>query len=217
VISFQVILSCLPAFGEGLIRTLELVALAAVLGMVLGFVLNALRQLSPPWVGTCVHAYVAVLRGTPYLAQLYLIYFGLPAIGIALDPFTSASFSLTLYTSAYAAEIFRGCWATLAKGQTEAAHVLGISPWRSFIHLEAPQALRLARPLLVNQAILTLKESSLASLVTYPELTMQAGRLVSEQFVYVEPYLLLALSYWGLSLFIQAIGHALRRPLAKKS
>ncbi len=217
MISLQVILDCLPAFGEGLARTAALVALATVLGIVLGFALNAWRRMAPAAVGTAAQAYVTVLRGTPFLAQLYLVYFGLPVLGLALDPFAAAALSLTLYTSAYTTEIFRGCWATLAKGQQEAAQALGIPPWRSFLHLETPQALRLARPLLVNQAILTVKESSLASLVTYPELTLQAGRLVAEQFVYVEPYLLLALSYWGLSLLIQAIGHGLGRSTGKKS
>jgi len=210
MISLQVIQDCLPSFSAGMLKTVGLVVTSYVGGTVLGFLLNTLRRLGPVWTGKMVAAYVTLFRGTPFLAQLYLIYFGLPVLHVSLDPAHAAIFSLTLYTAAYVAEIFRGCWNTLPAGQHEAARILGIGRWSAFIHLETPQALRLAIPLLTNQAILTLKESSLASLITYPELSLAASRIVAEQFVYVEPYLLLAIAYWILSLLVQGIGQGIR-------
>ena len=209
MIDFDLITQILPAFGDAALRTLLLVAVAGSGGLVLGFGLNMLRVFGGAWVRTLVLGYTSALRFTPFLAQLFIVYYGLPSLGIALSPFQAAALTLTAYSSAYFAEIFRGCWETIPKGQLEAAAVMGISRLQAFRAIEMPQALALSVPLLANQTILVLKESALASIITYPELTMTTGRIVAEQFAYVEPYLLLAASYWLMTLLIGVAGRQL--------
>lgn len=209
MIDFQLIADILPAFGEAALRTLILVLVAASGGLVLGFGLNMLRIFGGPKVRALVLTYTSALRFTPFLAQLFVVYYGLPSLGLTLSPFQAAGITLAAYSSAYFAEIFRGCWNTVPKGQIEAAAVMGISRFKTFRSIEMPQALAMSVPLLANQIILVLKESALASIITYPELTMTTGRIVAEQFAYIEPYLLLAASYWIMTLFIGAAGRRL--------
>jgi polar amino acid transport system permease protein len=209
----------LPDFGRSLMRTLLLVVSALAGGLAIGFTVNAIRVLCPHRSRWFYTAYTSVWRGTPFLVQLFIVYFGLPALGITFSPFMAAALTLALYCGAYCAEIFRGCWNTIPHGQIEAALIMGISRRDCFLRIELPQAARMSLPLLANQSILTLKESALASIITYPELTMTAGRIVSEQFIYIEPYLLLAVTYWLLATLMQAASRFLQHhtDLARQS
>jgi len=208
MIDFELIASLLPSFGQAALRTMALVAVASS-GLVLGFGINALRVLGGPAMGAGVMVWISVWRFTPFLAQLFVVYFGLPAVGLSLSPFQAAALTLALYSAAYYAEIFRGCWDTVPRGQIEAAEASVISRFSTFRSIEMPQALVMSVPLLANQTILVLKESALASIITYPELTLTTGRIVAERFVYVEPYLLLACTYWLMTLAIGAAGRQL--------
>ncbi len=206
MIDLALIQTLLPDFGRAALRTLSLVAVAALGGVSIGFVVNMLRVFGGAGVRRAVQVYTAVWRGTPFLAQLFIVYFGLPSAGVSLDPFHAAAITLAFYSGAYFAEIFRGCWEALPAGQRLAAAALGLTRAQVFVHVEMPQALRLSVPLVTQQTVLVLKESALASVITYAELTMTTGRIVAEQFVYLEPYLLLALTYWVLTLAIQSLG-----------
>ncbi len=213
-LDINLLIQLLPIFGSAVIRTVTLVIAGLAGGLLLGFVLLILRETRNPVLGTVYWTYVAILRGVPFLIHLFVIYFGLPVVGISLDPFMAAAIALSLYGAAYFAEIFRGCWQGISKGQIEAARCMGLSRHQVFLNIECPQALRAAVPLIVNQTVLLMKESALASVITYPELTMTAGKVVSEQFVYLEPYLMLALSYWLLAVIIQRLGSLLRKRIA---
>lgn len=204
----------LPVFGLAALRTLALVAAGLAGGLALGFIAHVLRETGLPALRWLYWTYTAVWRGVPFLIHLFIVYFGLPAAGITMDPFTAAAVTLSVYGGAYFAEIFRGCWQAIPRGQVEAARCMGLDRRQVFLHIQAPQALRASLPLVLNQTILLMKESALASVITYPELTMTAGKVVSEQFVYIEPYFLLALSYLLLALLIQRLGAALQRRLA---
>jgi ABC-type amino acid transport system permease subunit len=151
------------------------------------------------------------MRGLPFLILLFITYFGLPSAGLELSPFAAAAMALALYSGAYCAEIFRACWQTIPPGQVEAARAHGLAARQVFWHVQAPQALRASLPLLANQAVLLLKDCALASVITYPELAMTAGKVVSEQFIYLEPYLLLALCYWALAIAIDGLGRWLAK------
>ncbi|XAH24968.1 amino acid ABC transporter permease [Xylophilus sp. GW821-FHT01B05] len=214
MLDFSLMVELLPLYGGAALQTLALVGLAGLCGLVLGFVLNAVRIFGGPVAARVLRVYTALWRGTPLLAQLFIVYFGLPELGLALDPFTAAALALTLYSAAYFAEIFRASWEAIPAGQIEAARAMGIARGRCFLHIEMPQALRLSVPLLTNQWVLVLKESALASVITVPELTMTTTRVVAERFSYLEPYVLLALSYWGLTLLVQAIGRYVQRKTA---
>ena len=206
----DLIIEILPAFLRAAWLTLWLSVLAIALGAVLGFGLNAALQLAPR-VAPLYRAFVWVVRGTPFLAQLFVLYFGLPQIGLAMDAITAAIVGLAIYGSAYFAEIFRACWQSIPRGQVEAGRVFGMSRLAILRHIEWPQAGRLAIPMLVNQAILVLKESSVVSIITVPELTMTAGTVVADTFSYLEPYLLLGLIYWLMALALASLGRATER------
>ncbi|MEI2415089.1 amino acid ABC transporter permease [Orrella sp. JC864] len=204
----------LPLFGQAALRTAGLVAVGLAGGLLIGFAMNLARETGWLPLRALYWGYTAIWRGTPFLIHLFIVYFGLPGVGVRLDPFAAAACTLAVYGGAYFAEIFRACWQAVPRGQIEAAQVMGLSRRQVFLHIECPQALRASVPLVVNQTVLLMKESALASVITYPELTLTAGRIVSEQFVYLEPYLLLALSYWLMAVAIGALGERLRKRVA---
>ena len=208
------LLSYLPDFGTALLVTLGISLSAALIGLIIGFGLNALRIAVPGFV-TVYRGYVWLIRGTPFLAQLAVIYFGLPVLGLRLEAIEASIVSLAMYSAAYFAELFRSAWASVPNGQLEAARVHGISRSRVFWHVQAPQALAFAFPLLGNQVILTIKESAVTSVITVPELTMTAGRIVSTTFSYVIPYALLVLCYWLLTSSVAAVASALGRRMTR--
>lgn len=203
----------LPDYLQAMGTTLWISLCAAVLGMALGFAFNGLCPHHPLayrlWRG-----YVWIIRGTPYLAQLAVIYFGLPSAGIMLSAVQATVLSLTLYSAAYFGEIFRAAWGSIPPGLREAALANSISGVRCFWHIQAPQAVRFALPLLGNQFILTIKESAIASVITVPELTMTTSQIVANTYTYVLPYALLIASYWllaqGVSFCVRGLGYALR-------
>jgi polar amino acid transport system permease protein len=208
---FELLTDLLPLFGAAALNTAALLFLGLCGGLSLGFTLNLMRAMrGGGWVLRFYRAYTAVMRGVPFLVHLFIVYYGFPDFGLSFDPLTAAALSLSLYGGAYFAEIFRACWQSLPVGQIEAAHCMGLSPRQTFLRIECPQALRASLPLIANQTILLMKESALASIITYPELTMTTGKIVSERFVYIEPYLLLALSYWLLATVIERAGQWVR-------
>jgi len=214
MIDFTLLAELLPVFGQAALRTAALVAAGMAGGLLLGFAMNAMRETGLRPLAALYWAYTTLWRGVPFLVHLFIVYFGLPSVGLRFDPFQAAALTLAVYSGAYFAEIFRACWQRIPRGQVEAARCMGLTRRQVFTHIACPQALRASLPLIANQAILVMKESALASVITYPELTMTAGKVVAEQFVYVEPYLLLALSYWALAVLINRLGGWLRRRAA---
>lgn len=203
-------MSYLPDFAQALLVTLGISLAGATFGLLLGFALNAMRLAVPASVGL-YRLYVWLVRGTPFLAQLLLIYFGLPVLGLTLDAVQASILALGLYSAAYFAELLRSAWDSVPVGQLEAARVHGLSGVQAFWHIQAPQAMAFALPLLGNQVILTIKESAVASVITVPELTMTTGQIVSNTFSYVVPYGLLVLSYWLLTLLVGTVAAGLGR------
>ncbi|WP_094849263.1 amino acid ABC transporter permease [Bordetella genomosp. 9] len=215
MMDIDLMLSLLPDFGAGVLHTMGLVIAALAGGLACGFIAHMLRETGRRPFVWLYWAYTVVWRGVPFLIHLFIVYFGLPSIGVSLDPYAAAAITLSIYSGAYFAEIFRACWESIPPGQIEAAQVMGIDRRRIFRHIQLPQALRAAVPLVAHQTVLLVKESALASVITYPELTLTASRIVSAQFVYVEPYILLAGCYWLLALAIGRIGRLLSRRLAR--
>lgn len=208
------LLSYLPQFANALLVTLGISLGAALIGLLIGFAFNALRLALPGFVWV-YRLYVWLIRGTPFLAQLAVIYFGLPVVGLRLEAIEASILSLAVYSGAYFAELFRSAWSSVPDGQLEAARVHGISRSQVFWRIQAPQALAFALPLLGNQVILTIKESAVTSIITVPELTMTAGRIVSTTFSYVLPYALLVLSYWLLTSSVAVIASALGKRMTR--
>jgi polar amino acid transport system permease protein len=167
---------------QGLGLTLKISAISLVLAFVIGLV-TALLRLSDSLVGRAVaRAYLETIRNTPMLVQLFVIYFILgPILGI--ERFLSAVLALSLFEGAYASEVFRAGIVSIQKGQWQASYSLGLSAVDTYRFVILPQAIRRILPPLTSQAVSLIKDSSLVSMVSLMDLTLQAGIVVSETFL----------------------------------
>jgi polar amino acid transport system substrate-binding protein len=169
----------MPLFARGALITLALSLASMALAVALGLLLAFGRGYGPRPIRWLCVIYVEVVRGTPLLVQLLMIYFGLPELGVKLDPWAAGWLALGLNYAAAEAENYRAGLESVAAGQHEAAWTLGLSRWQTLIHVVAPQAVRVALPPMTNDFIALLKDSSLVALVTITELTKTYLNLAS--------------------------------------
>ena len=174
------------------------IAVGAMLVALAGGLLVALAMDTP--LRPVARAYVELLRGTPALTQLFIIYFGLADIGLGMPPLAAAIVGLGVNGSAYLAEIFRAGIAAVHRGQSEAALSLGIPPRHVMRHVILPQAVGLMLPPLCNYAVQLLKDTTLASSVAAPEIMFRARNLVMETYLSMQVYVLVAGIYLSLSI-----------------
>ena len=158
--------------------TVVLSLIAFIGGGLVGAALLVARLSRVRWVERAVSIYVQVFQGTPLLMQLFLAYFGLGLFGIKVSPWVSVTLALTLYTSAFLTEIWRGCVAAIPRGQWEAAQSLALGFGEQLRHVILPQALRIAIPPTVGFLVQVIKGTALASVVGFVELT-RAGNMIS--------------------------------------
>ncbi len=194
--SLQLVIDSLPYLLNGAVFTLQLSIGGMFFGLILGFVL-ALMRLSAFWpLSWLARFYVSIFRGTPLIAQLFMIYYGLPQFGIELDPIPSAMIGLSLNTAAYTSETLRAAIASIDKGQWEAAASLGMGRWQTLRRAILPQAGRVALPPLSNSFIGLVKDTSLAATIQVPELFRQAQLITSRTLEVFTMYLAASLIYW---------------------
>ncbi|MCJ7830737.1 MAG: amino acid ABC transporter permease [Desulfobacterales bacterium] len=195
MLDWQVITHYFPFLVKGAVLTLEISAISLVLGLIFGLV-AALSILSHNrlWRWPSLF-YVWIIRSTPLLVQLFIIYFGLPQFGIDLSPFWSGVLGLALNTGAYNAETIRGGILAVDRGQREASRSLGMSGALTMRRIILPQAMRLIIPPLGNNFIILIKDSSLVSTITLVELTLTAQRLIGSTYKPFEMYLMAAVLY----------------------
>jgi polar amino acid transport system substrate-binding protein len=189
----------LPLLLRGALVTVELSVLAMAFAVVVGLVVVLLRMYAMAPVRWLARAYVEVMRGTPLLIQLFLIYYGLPQIGIRLNPFFAGILGLGLNYAASESENYRAGIQSIPKGQTEAAQALGMSRWQSLRHIVLPQALRVVIPPVTNDFIAMFKDSSIVSVITMVELTKVYGMLAMSTYDYIGLGLMTAAIYFALS------------------
>ncbi|MFZ3404628.1 amino acid ABC transporter permease [Aeromonas salmonicida] len=205
-----------PLLSAGLIFTVPLTLITFVLGILLGFLVALARLYGPIPLVVLVRFYVWLIRGTPLLVQLFLIFYGLPSAGIVLDAFTAAVIGFTLNIGAYSSEIIRATLAAIPKGQWEAAYSIGMNWPQVMWRVILPQAARIAVPPLSNTFISLVKDTSLAAAVTVPELFQAAQRLAS---VTYEPLILCietAIIYLLFSSVLSTLQDRLERRLTHK-
>lgn len=194
----------LPYFLEVLIpaagMTVRIAAGAFVLAIVVGLLLALLQTLKVPIITLVVRAYIELIRGTPVLAQLFILYFGLTQVGIRFTPIQAAIIGLGCNGGAYLAEIFRSGIESIHRGQMEAALTVGMTPIAAMRWVILPQALRVVLPPLANFGIALLKDTSVASIISAPELMLRARDLASSSFLPLEVFLLAAAIYLVMSL-----------------
>lgn len=205
-----------PLLSAGLIFTVPLTLITFVLGIVLGLSVALARLYGPAPLVMLVRFYVWLIRGTPLLVQLFLIFYGLPSAGIVLDAFTAAVIGFTLNIGAYSSEIIRATLTAIPKGQWEAAYSIGMNWPQVMRRVILPQAARIAVPPLSNTFISLVKDTSLAAAVTVPELFQAAQRLASVTYEPLILYVETALIYLLFSSVLSTLQDKLEQRLAYK-
>jgi len=188
-------LAHLPFLLAGVWITLALWALAMTIGFGFGLVLAWARIYGGRITYALSTTYVEVFRGTPMLVQMFVIYLGLPEVGIVFDAFTAAVIAIGLNTAAYQAEYFRGSIQSIPAGQMTAARAMGMSRLQSLRYIILPQALRRVIPQWSNEAILELKFTSIAYTIGVMELTARAEKIGFQTFRFLDIFIVVALIY----------------------
>jgi len=195
-----------PTLMAGLGFTVYVCTLATLIGIVVGMVVAILQGLPVPPLRWACRGYIEVIRGTPILVQLFIVYYGGPSFGLVLDAETVGIGGLGIYCGAYFAEVFRAGFESVPKGQTEAARLVGLSSTRIIFRIKLPQMLILIIPPSINTLIMTIKESAILSIITVPEITKMTIQVVNETYAVFEPYLALAFLYWVIIEILSRIG-----------
>ena len=185
-----------PLLLAGLWTTVYICALASLLAVAAGLAVAVLYGLPFRPLKLVCRAYVELMRGTPILVLLFILYYGGPSIGLTLDAEPVGIIGLGLYGGGYFAEIFRAGFQSIPPGQIEAARMLGIPRRMIVARIQIPQMLTLIIPPSTNQAIILVKESAVLSIITVAELTKNTTQMVNETFAVIEPYVAVALLYW---------------------
>ncbi|ASJ74905.1 amino acid ABC transporter permease [Granulosicoccus antarcticus] len=188
---------------RGAAMTLFLIAVTTVAGTLISIVLAAARRGRHRWLATIIKAYVEIIRNTPFLVQLFFIYFALPSLGLRLDPIQAALLAMTLNMAAYTTEIVGAGLDAVPLGQREAAQVLGLKPLQVFVKVVMPQALKVIFPALTSQIIIMMLESAVVSQIAVPELTFEADMLQARTFRAFETYFVIAGVYLVLSILVR--------------
>jgi len=203
-LDFAAVASRWPLFLDGALMTLRLAAGATVVGFAIGTFCAIGKRGQVAWIRKACTAYVEVIRNTPLLVQIFLVYFGLASFGLKLNAVTVAMAALTINVGAYATEIMRAGFDSIHKGQLEAAECLALSKRQVYWHVVLLPALERVYPALTSQFVLLMLASSCASQISAEELTAVANFVQSDTYRPFETYVLVGLAYVGLSLLMRA-------------
>lgn len=198
----QLAIKSIPFLLQGVPMTLMLSFIGMGIGLILGFLLALARgsvRIALRWPA---RLYISFMRGTPMIVFLFLLYFGLPVIGIELTSFAAASLAFGLNSAAYIAEINRASLNSIDQGQWESAKALNIPYWSTMRTIILPQAVRIAIPPLANVFLSVVKSTSLAAIITVPELFQKAQIVAGRTFDSMTMYILVALIYWPICIII---------------
>lgn len=211
----ELVLQNLDFLLKGAYYTLLITVVSMFFGFILALIVAMARLKGNVVIRNIARFYVSIIRGTPILVQIFIIYYGLPDYGIRLGPFTAAYLSLSINIGAYLSETFRGAIISVSKGQTEAAMSLGLTQWQTMYKVILPQAARVAIPPMGNTFIGMLKETSLVSIVTVTELLRSAQLLIAQYYIAMPFYLAIAVMYWVMSLLFSYILTTVEKKLSK--
>lgn len=202
-----------PIALAGVTVTVPLALVSFALGLVLAIGAALMRISVNPLLSGIARFYISIIRGTPMIVQLFVIFYGLGSIGLKLDPWTSAIIALSLNVGGYGAEVVRAAILSVPKGQWEAAYTVGMNRSRTLTRVILPQAARVSVPPLSNTFISLVKDTSLASLILVTELFKVAQQIASATLEFMVVYLAAALVYWVICLVLSFGQSALERKL----
>lgn len=202
-----------PALVEGLwltiLATIVAIVAAFILGLVFGF--GRVSKFAPfRWIAT---AYVYVFRGTPILIQAFFVFFAIPQLfpGLTFNPFVAGAITLSLNTGAYMTEIIRGGIQAVDPGQNEASRSLGLGHWKTMQKVVLPQAFRIMIPSFVNQGIITLKDTSLISVIGLAELTFVSRQIIASTYLSAQVLTIVAIIYFVVITLLTLLANRLER------
>ncbi len=211
--TFTILRRFLPEFLKGTAVTLELTAVGLALGFFLGLILALMRTYGPRWQRVIAVGFIEFFRGTPLLVQLFLIYYGLPSLGLTFDQKTSAYLALGLNSAAYQAEYLRGAIQSIGDSQMTAGRAIGLTRWQTIWHIILPQALRLVIPAWSNEPISLLKTTAVVFLIAVQDLMARGKRAATITYNPIGSYLAIAIIY----LIIVFVVNALLKWLERKT
>jgi polar amino acid transport system permease protein len=210
---FGAILARWPMLLDGALLTLQLAGVATLLGFAIGVACAVGRRGSVRWVVSTCGVYIEVVRNTPFLVQIFLVYFGLSSLGLSLPAFTVALAALSINVGAYSAEIIRAGLDSVARGQVEAGETLGMSRLQVYRQVIFPPAIERVWPALTSQFVLLMLASSVCSQISAEELTAAANFIQSDTYRAFETYIIVAVIYVTLSLLLRGVFWALGQAL----
>ena len=192
---FELLRNSIPILLQGAVVTVQIAAVSLLLGVLIGLPVGIGRVYGPPWLQRILGAYVTLFQGTPLLIQLFLVYYGLPDLGLTLGRLTAAYITLGLNSGAYQAEYLRGALQSVSEGQMTAARAIGMSRFQAIRSIILPQALRLMLPAWSNEAIAMLKNTAVVYVIAIFDLMGQAKALSSNYFAPIPIYMIVAVFY----------------------
>ncbi|EJL94215.1 amine acid ABC transporter, permease protein, 3-TM region, His/Glu/Gln/Arg/opine family [Herbaspirillum sp. CF444] len=204
-----------PIMLKGTGYTLLFALSSMVGGLVLGFVLAVARIVPWRFVHWPAAVYVSLMRGTPLLVQIFVVYYGLPSVGIEFSPLMAGVLTLSLNAGAYLSESLRGAILGVGKGQWSASYSLGLTYTQTLRYVVVPQAIRIAVPSMSNTLISLIKDTSLVSVITVTELMLSTKEIIAVTFRPLPLYIAAAMVYWFLSICFEALQHRLERRLER--
>ena len=202
---FPAVLAEWPLLARGVGATLALTAVSATVGVSLGVACAWARLHGATWLKWLVGAYVELIRNTPFIVQLFFLFFGLPGIGVRLSPEMASVLAMVVNLGAYAAEIVRAGIATTPKGQIEAAQSLALSEMQVFTRVVLPPALKRVWPALVSQIIIVMLGSAVCGQISVPELQQAVNLISSRNFRAFEAYLIGTLLYLVMAIALRRL------------
>lgn len=202
---FAPVLGQWPMLLKGLMLTVVLTAIAVPLGMALGVACAWMRLHAPLAVRAVVSAYVEIFRNTPFIIQLFFLFFGLPSVGLRLSPETASIVAMALNLGAYACEQVRAGIQVTPRGQIEAAQSLALSPAQTFTRVVLPPALGRVWPALTGQITIVMLGSAVCSQISTEEISYAANLISSRTFRSFESYIVVALAYLGLAVALRQL------------
>lgn len=187
-----------PAIVSGAGVTITIWIVGTIAAAIIGFLVAVGRQYGGVLLDRTLGFVVAILRGTPFLIQIFLVYYGGPFVGLALDPLPAGLIGISIYGAAYFSEIFRSGFQAVPGGHIEAGECVGLTQGQIVRRILLPEMTMLVLPPSLNMAIILMKETAVLSIITVPELTATLSAIGSQQYAFVEALSMLALFYWVL-------------------
>ncbi len=202
---FAAVLAEWPLLAKGVAATVALTAVSASVGVALGVACAWARLHGRVWLKWVVGAYVELIRNTPFIVQLFFLFFGLPQLGVKLSPEVASVLAMVVNLGAYAAEIVRAGIATTPKGQIEAAQSVALTEMQVFTRVVLPPSLKRVWPALVSQIIIVMLGSAVCGQISTPELSYAANLIQSRNFRAFEAFIIATLLYLALSMALRKL------------